>query len=494
MQNTSLLEAKQSFLKKKLNSILSHKKMPFSYGQTGFILAVIEFIIIVSLSVLSYILYNLFVFDDYNDLDLSLGTGIFCGLLYVITMQIRKKYDPAIITQSTIINRSIVTTWVGIFCSILFAAFLLKMTWSFSRGSIITFFGGGIIALSLTRAYAARYLRFLIAGTYLATGKRIVLLGDIQELTRHNIPESLGYCGYHVVEQFGISTEPNGNRFKNLRQIASPIELMKIFIRENRVDEIFLVFSSKDQKLVEMVLDRLREVPLTIKLLADKYTNELLNRPVANIGYSKSIELQGGPLNYSQQTMKRIFDVSIALIGLIILSPLFLAIAIAIKLDSEGPIMFKQHRAGFNGCTFQIFKFRSMITLNDEKHIKQATINDERVTKIGRWLRKLSLDELPQLLNVLQGSMSIVGPRPHALSHDSKYNNLIATYALRHHVKPGITGWAQVHGYRGETSTLNQMESRVEHDLWYIKHWDMKLDIKTIYLTILHILRPKNVY
>jgi Undecaprenyl-phosphate glucose phosphotransferase len=495
MQNISLLETKQNFSNKaNLDSISDHKKLPFSYNQTGFILATIEFFIIISLSIISHISYSLIAFGNVGDLDISFGVGILCAFLYVFFMEGRKLYEPSMITQSEGIRKNVIFTWLFIFCSMITAAFLLKISWNFSRGSLIFLFTSGLIILSINRMLVARFLRFLIFGNYLAHGRRVVLLGDIQQISGRNIPETLGLCGYHVTEQFGISTEPNGNRFKNLRQIATPIELMKTFIRENRVDEILLVFSSKDQRLVEMVSDRLREIPLPTKLLVDQYTSELLNRPVAAIGSSKAIELQGGPLNYSQQTMKRIFDVSIALLGLVVLAPIFLIIALLIKLDSPGPVMFRQRRAGFNGRTFEIFKFRSMVTLDDEADIKQATKNDKRVTRIGRWLRKSSLDELPQLLNVLQGNMSIVGPRPHALSHDSKYNDLIATYALRHHVKPGITGWAQVHGYRGETSTLKLMEARVEHDLWYIKHWNMKLDFQTIYLTILHILRPKNVY
>ncbi len=495
MQNISLLEPKQKILNKtNIDTYSNHKKLPFSYRQTGFILAAIEFFIVILLSIISHISYSLLAFGTYGEFDISLGVGIFCAFLYVFFMEGRKMYEPSIITQSEGIKKSVISTWIIIFCSMLAAAFLLKISWSFSRGSVVFLFMSGLVILSTNRILAARFLRFLIAGNYLAHGRRVVLLGDIQQLSGRNIPETLGLCGYHVTEQFGISTEPNGNRFKNLRQIATPIELMKTYIRDNRVDEILLVFSSTDQRLVEMVSDRLREIPLPTKLLLDQHTTGLLNRPLANIGSSKAIELQGGPLNYSQQTMKRIFDLSIASVGLITLAPLLLIIALLIKLDSSGPVMFRQRRAGFNGRTFEIFKFRSMITLDDEGSIKQATKNDERVTRIGRWLRKLSLDELPQLLNVLQGNMSIVGPRPHALSHDSKYNDLIATYALRHHVKPGITGWAQVHGYRGETSTLKLMEARVEHDLWYIKHWTMKLDIETVYLTILHILRSKNVY
>ena len=157
-------------------------------------------------------------------------------------------------------------------------------------------------------------------------------------------------------------------------------------------------------------------------------------------------------------------------------------------------MLFRQRRAGFGGRIFTIYKFRSMTSLDDGAVVKQVTRNDKRVTPVGRWLRKTSVDELPQLLNVLKGDMSLVGPRPHALSHDNEYDKLIATYALRQHMKPGITGWAQVNGCRGETASLSMMEARIKHDIWYIGHWSLWLDIVAIIRTVLQVIRPRNVY
>jgi exopolysaccharide biosynthesis polyprenyl glycosylphosphotransferase len=168
---------------------------------------------------------------------------------------------------------------------------------------------------------------------------------------------------------------------------------------------------------------------------------------------------------------------------------LLLITALLIKLDSPGPILFLQKRNGFSGHAFEIFKFRTMHVLENGGDVAQATRNDPRLTRIGRWLRRSSIDELPQLFNVLKGEMSLVGPRPHATSHNSKYEKLIANYAFRHHVKPGLTGWAQVNGHRGETRQIEQMERRVEHDLWYINNWSLSLDLKillkTVYVTLL---------
>jgi putative colanic acid biosynthesis UDP-glucose lipid carrier transferase len=171
-----------------------------------------------------------------------------------------------------------------------------------------------------------------------------------------------------------------------------------------------------------------------------------------------------------------------------------LLIAIAIKLDSKGPVLFKQRRYGLNGEVIQVLKFRTMKTLDDGVMVVQASKDDPRITTLGRFLRKTSLDELPQFWNVLQGNMSIVGPRPHAVAHNEEYRQLIEGYMLRHKVKPGITGWAQVNGFRGETETLDKMQSRVEYDLFYINHWSLAFDLKIIGLTIIKGFINKSAY
>ena len=180
--------------------------------------------------------------------------------------------------------------------------------------------------------------------------------------------------------------------------------------------------------------------------------------------------------------------------GLIVLLPLLLIIAAAIKLDSPGPILFRQRRHGFNGKQFKIFKFRTMTVLEDGRSIAQATPDDKRFTRMGKWLRRTSIDELPQLLNVLSGTMSIVGPRPHAVAHDDHFHRIVRNYALRHHVKPGLTGWAQVNGCRGQTRTDADMEQRVKLDIWYIDNWNIGLDVWIMCRTAFEILRGNNAY
>ncbi|MEL7029835.1 MAG: exopolysaccharide biosynthesis polyprenyl glycosylphosphotransferase, partial [Pseudomonadota bacterium] len=181
-------------------------------------------------------------------------------------------------------------------------------------------------------------------------------------------------------------------------------------------------------------------------------------------------------------------------LALLFLSPLLLLIAIAVKLDSRGPVFFRQRRHGFNHNVFYIYKFRTMTVQDDGDVVKQATKDDDRVTRLGRFLRRSSLDELPQLINVLCGDMSLVGPRPHALAHNNQYAQLIEDYSGRHKMKPGITGWAQVRGFRGEIDSEDKLTERVRHDLYYVEHWSLWFDFKILFLTVFAVLFPKNAY
>jgi exopolysaccharide biosynthesis polyprenyl glycosylphosphotransferase len=191
---------------------------------------------------------------------------------------------------------------------------------------------------------------------------------------------------------------------------------------------------------------------------------------------------------------KRLIDLMLAGPALFFMLPFLLLVALAIKLDSRGPVLFWQTRRGLNGKPFKIIKFRTMTVLEDGSVIEQATRGDRRVTRLGRMLRRLSIDELPQLLNVLKGEMSLVGPRPHALAHDEYYGRYIEHYSIRHNVKPGITGWAQVNGSRGETPHLDDMRRRIELDIWYVRSWSVWLDLKIIVATALQIIKSPNAF
>ena len=201
--------------------------------------------------------------------------------------------------------------------------------------------------------------------------------------------------------------------------------------------------------------------------------------------------IQRVALTNLERAVKRVLDVVVSMTAIVFFWPLLMIAAVAIKLDSPGPIIFRQRRSGLNAKEFVIFKFRTMMVLEDGPVVTQASRDDLRVTRIGKFLRRSSLDELPQLFNVLRGDMSLVGPRPHALAHDNEYRVHIADYDFRHHVKPGMTGWAQVNGLRGETASFDQMAERVKLDLWYINNWSLGLDINILLRTCFEVLRNR---
>jgi putative colanic acid biosynthesis UDP-glucose lipid carrier transferase len=306
--------------------------------------------------------------------------------------------------------------------------------------------------------------------------------------------------GTGVAQSHARDLERHGFKIENIFYLAadiSPKELIEraiAFARGSEIKEIFVAADLQRWSAIRDLIQRLCDLPLPLTLLPDENIATLFQRTSRRFGSSVGIEFQRAPLSLSERIAKRALDLTMALIGIVLLTPMFLIIALAIKLDSPGPALFMQTRHGFNSKKFKIFKFRTMTVLDDGATIKQAVRGDARVTNIGAWLRKTSIDELPQLVNVLRGEMSIVGPRPHAAAHDDYYEELIGRYAFRHHMKPGITGWAQVNGCRGETPTLQRMKDRVDYDTWYVDNWSVLLDLKIIFGTALELVRGRNAY
>lgn len=264
--------------------------------------------------------------------------------------------------------------------------------------------------------------------------------------------------------------------------------------RHGLYDQIYLALPLCEQGAVHDLIAELADTSCSVYLVPDVFTFDLLNARTELIDGLPIISIYDTPFTLADQLLKRSLDIVVSSAALILLSPLLLVIATAVKLTSPGPAIFKQTRYGLNSRSIQVWKFRSMITEDNGSVVKQATQNDSRLTPIGGFLRKLSLDELPQFINVLSGSMSVVGPRPHAVAHNELYRQQILGYMLRHKVKPGITGWAQVNGWRGETDVLEKMQKRIEYDIEYIRRWSLYLDIKIIVLTALKGFFGKNAY
>ena len=266
------------------------------------------------------------------------------------------------------------------------------------------------------------------------------------------------------------------------------------FVRRHNVQAVYIALPlSKQQRIVDL-LEGLKDTAASVYFVPDLFAFDLLQPRIVDIGGIPAYSICDTPLQGMCGLHKRAIDVLLALTGLLLLSPLMLMIAMAVRLSSAGPVLFRQRRYGLNGEEFTVYKFRSMTATTAGASLAQVTRQDARVTAVGRFLRRTSLDELPQLLNVLEGSMSIVGPRPHAVAHNELYRRLIGGYMIRHKVRPGITGWAQVNGLRGETETVDKMRRRVEHDIEYLRNWSVWLDVKIILKTLLTVLSDKSAY
>ncbi len=262
-----------------------------------------------------------------------------------------------------------------------------------------------------------------------------------------------------------------------------------------QIQELWISLPLASSALLRDILYRLRDTLVDIRYFPQIDDLGLFRQRIGRLGNNLVIDLTYSPLQGGNAVLKRAEDVILTCALLGILAPLYLLIAVAVKLSSSGPILFRQYRHGADGRPIQIYKFRTMLPHTElDGQITQATRNDPRITPVGRFLRRTSLDELPQFFNVLQGRMSIVGPRPHALAHNEYYKDLVESYMRRHKVKPGITGWAQVNGLRGATDTLDAMKARVEHDLWYIDNWSLGLDLKIIALTASRLWFDRNAY
>ena len=266
------------------------------------------------------------------------------------------------------------------------------------------------------------------------------------------------------------------------------------YVKRHRVDLIYITLPMASQPRILKLLDELCDTTASIYFVPDIFLFDLIQARMDTIGGMPVVAVCETPFYGFDGLIKRVSDVVLASTILTLISPLMVAIATGVKLSSPGPALFKQRRYGLDGREITVYKFRTMTVIEDGNAIRQATRNDPRVTPFGAFLRRYSLDELPQFINVLQGRMSVVGPRPHAVAHNELYRKLIKSYMIRHKVKPGITGWAQVNGLRGETDTLEKMRARIEYDLAYLRNWSLRLDFQIVLKTIRVVLEKQNAY
>jgi Undecaprenyl-phosphate glucose phosphotransferase len=443
----------------------------------------IDFILVVGASVLTGVAYSWIFVGNVGDIPSFLGVGVLVFAYCASFLAARGSYRIKNLVHMRRQMREATLAWLSVFFILMSVAFSLKIAQTFSRGATLTFFVAGWAALLFWRRAVAVYLADALANGGFAERKAI-LIGEQTQLTSSAALRDLRRCGYKPVSTLVITEheiDASGMAPSLLDGLNAVIEVA----RREGVEDIFLLIGWNRKRCIENVLQFLSLLPIPVHLVPDETVSRFLSYRMVHVGATWTAELRRAPLTQWECALKRTGDIALAGFTLVLLSPVMLTIAALIKLDSPGPVLFRQTRNGFNGKSFSILKFRSMRVLEDGPVIRQATRDDPRVTQLGRALRKTNLDELPQLFNVLHGDMSLIGPRPHAAAHNNEYEQRIATYAFRYHVKPGITGWAQVNGFRGETKTVDLMEKRVESDLWYINNWSIWLDIKILILTLI---------
>jgi Undecaprenyl-phosphate glucose phosphotransferase len=450
-----------------------------------------DLVLIPSASLVTGIAYHIAFLGGIGPIPAFLGIGVLTAVNFTAILAARAAYRPQNLVNFRKQAQESTTVWLFVFFVLSAVAFSLKISQEYSRGATLSFFAAGWLLILAWRLVIARFVTRALAGAGFAEQKSI-LIGQKQQLSRTNMVEELTRCGYRPVRTFEFASNSilSPNASTKLGQLIQDVVEVT---RQERIGQVFLLAPWDDWHFIERLMELLRIVAVPIYLLPDENVARLLGYRIVNVGTAWTAELKRAPLTALEQICKRAIDLLIASAGLVLLAPLMIVVAALIKMDSRGPILFTQTRDGFNGRPFKIWKFRTMAVLEDGAVIRQATKNDSRVTRFGRLLRRSNLDELPQLLNVIAGHMSLVGPRPHASAHNSEYEKIIASYAYRYHVKPGLTGWAQVNGLRGETRTLDLMAKRVEFDLWYIDNWSLLLDVQILLRTLVLGLQP-NAY
>lgn len=414
-----------------------------------------------------------------------------------LACQLTGLYQTALLMNFTRAAPRLIIIWASVFAVAFAVVFFTKLGTSFSR-LWLGFWAVGGLAFSLAlRATTSSFLHAINKKGHL--NRRAVLVGggdparDLLKAFDASPASDVSIIG--IFDDRGDDRSPA--RIGNLRKLGGTADLVG-FARETRVDMLIVTLPLVAENRLLEVLKSLWILPVDIRLSAYSQKLRYKSRAYSYVGNIPMLDVFDKPLSGWNSLLKELEDKIIAVIALVVLSPLMALVALAVKLDSPGPVLFRQKRYGFNNEMIEVFKFRSMYADKcDATATKLVTRNDNRVTRVGRFIRKTSLDELPQVFNVLRGELSLVGPRPHAThakAQDRLYSDVVDGYFARHRVKPGVTGWAQINGWRGETDTQEKIERRVEHDLYYIENWSLLFDVYILARTPFALVETENAY
>lgn len=439
--------------------------------------AAADWLVIAGTSYMVSLVYNRLSSGDWWTVKAQIDLALLVSSLFVMLNVVRGQYQ---LGHYIVPERSIgtpLTLWGATFVTLMAFAFATKTSDGFSRVAVIATFVTGFPLVLLTRHVAGR-LMTIGSKIGMIPARRVMLVGRETDVTAFAMRYQPWNAGMHIAGTGLLASDATteSGRGDIARIVAQA--------REMYLDDVLIIVPWSQTETIDGLIDAFMRIPVAIHLGPERIFDRFDDIRIAKTGGIASLQLGRPPLSAGEIMAKRALDIGLASFALFLFTPVLLLIALAIKIDSPGPALFRQRRLGFNQRAFSIVKFRTMTVADDGDTVRQATRGDQRITRIGRFLRRWNLDELPQLINVLSGQMSLVGPRPHAIAHDRHYDNRIALYARRHNVKPGITGWAQVHGLRGETDTVEKMQARVEHDLYYIDHWSVLLDLEIMARTV----------
>lgn len=442
-------------------------------------------------------LYITFLYTDFYYSEGYVIAGLLTTLLFSVIARFSDIYTSWTARPFTEEILHVIFTWLATFFVIIFVTFITKTSAHFSRVTLISWLVATPAILVLARFGLRRVFSHLrLLGI---NNKKIAIAGmtEIGLRFAQELEANPDY-GYQVVG-FYADKKQHKNACKNTCDeinkhypTLGDYDDLILSAQSGEWEQIYLAIPSESKKRIAHLLDRLSDTATPIRMIPDYFTSSLLKSKYLEIVKTPILCIYDSPFSAHNAWIKRIEDILVGSLILLLISPILILISLAVKYTSEGPIIFKQSRYGLKGEKIKVWKFRTMTVCENGNEVKQATKNDSRFTPIGAFLRKTSLDELPQFFNVLTGDMSIVGPRPHAVVHNEEYRTIIPGYMLRHLVKPGITGWAQINGWRGETDTIYKMRKRLEFDLEYMREWSLWLDIKIIIFTIFRGFNDKN--
>jgi putative colanic acid biosynthesis UDP-glucose lipid carrier transferase len=425
--------------------------------------------------------------------DRYITMGILGGLIFILSAQATGAYSNwrgrSIFSSIRLLLKSWALTWV----LLIIIAFLYKDATGYSRLTVTTW---AIVTPIVLITYRI-LIRILLSKYRVSSGNaRNIAIVGAGKVGQHiaSFIQSNHWVGYNLVAYFDDNPSLHGTKINNIPVIGD-LDQIAENAKKLIFDEVYICLPLRAELKIKELLNQLTDTTVIVKYIPDFFTFDLMHAKWSELNGIPIISVFDTPLSSrTAQFIKRSEDILLSIIIMLLISPVLIAVAIGVKLSSPGPILFKQQRYGLNGKEIKVYKFRSMSTQDNGSFIRQATKGDSRLTRFGSFIRKTSLDELPQFYNVLQGKMSIVGPRPHAVAHNEEYRKRIPKYMQRHLVKPGITGWAQINGWRGETDVIEKMEKRIDFDLHYINNWSLWLDIKIIILTAIKGFIHKNAY